>query len=39
MSYFYNNKIYDEYVIDGVINAADGDVLKDDYFIEIFNNE
>lgn len=39
MSYFYNNKIYDEYVIDGVINAADGDILKDDYFIEIFNNE
>lgn len=38
MSYFYNNKIYDEYVIDGVINAAQGDVGYKDV-IEIFNNE
>lgn len=38
MSYFYNNKIYDDYILDGVINPADGNVIYKD-IIEIFNNE
>lgn len=38
MSYFYKNKIYDVFSIDGTIYANDGDIIRNDY-IEIFNNE
>lgn len=38
MSYFYNKKIFKEYLVDGTIYAGNGDIIKED-FIEIFNNE
>jgi hypothetical protein len=38
MSYFYDNKIYDDYIIDGVINPGETKTIVKDV-IEIFNNE
>ena len=37
MSYFSNNKIYDKYILDGIVSPSQSPYIKD--IIEIFNNQ